>query len=69
MGSFCHRKPLIAIDSTHTAQRFINEVLRLAVVPFSAAHRDVTQFQRDNVRPHFARLTTAPLSSNTFING
>ncbi|KAK3104731.1 hypothetical protein FSP39_008898 [Pinctada imbricata] len=57
--SFRHRTSLIVIDGTLTAQRYINEVLRPAVVPFFAAHRDVTQFQQDNARPHSARLTAA----------
>ena len=58
-NSFCHRTHLIPIDGTLTAQRYINEVLWSAVFPFSAVHRDVTQFLKDNARPHTARLTTA----------
>ena len=57
--SFRHRTPLIVIDGTLTAQCYINEVLRPAVVPFFAAHCDVTQFQQDNMLPHSACLTTA----------
>jgi hypothetical protein len=53
--SFRHCTPLI-IDCTLTAQRDIDDVLRPAVAPFFAAHRDVIQFQQDN-----ARLTTALL--------
>lgn len=58
-NSFCHRTHLIPTDGTLTAQRYINEVLWSAVFPFSAVHRDVTQFLKDNARPHTARLTTA----------
>ena len=55
--SFRHRTPLIIIDGTLTSQRYINEVLRPTVVPFLAAHHDVTLFQQDNARPHSARAT------------
>jgi hypothetical protein len=44
--SFCHHTPLIIIDSTPFAQRYIDEVLRPAVAPFFAVDRDVTQFQQ-----------------------
>ena len=44
--SFPHRTPFIVIDGTLTSQRYINEVLRLAVVSFFTAYRNVTQFQQ-----------------------
>lgn len=57
--SFRHRTYLIIIDCALTAQRYINEVLRPAVAPFFAIHREITQCLQDNVRPHSARLRTA----------
>ena len=57
--SFRHRTPLIIIDGTLTSHRYINEVLRLTVVPLLAAHRDVTLFQQVNARPHSTRATMA----------
>ena len=42
--SFRHRTPLIIIDGTLIYQRYISEVLRPTVVPFLAAHRDITLF-------------------------
>ncbi|KAK7106419.1 hypothetical protein V1264_017679 [Littorina saxatilis] len=39
-----------------TAERYIDQVLRPAVVPFFNQHRNFT-LQQDNARPHTARLT------------
>ena len=56
--SFAYRTPLVIIDGNLTAQRYINEVLTPAVVPFFAGHPNVALLQQDNARPHTARITT-----------
>ena len=63
--SFRHRIPLIVFDATLTAQHYINEVLRSAVVLFFSAHCDVTEYQQDDARIYSARLMTACLLTST----
>ena len=53
--SFQHRTPVIIVDGTLTSKWYIDVVLRPTVVYFLAAHRDITQFHQDNVRPFSAR--------------
>ncbi len=53
-----YRTPLVVIDGTLTARRYIDEVLQPQVLPFLQQHQDLALFQQDNARPHSARLTT-----------
>lgn len=59
-----HRTPLVIIERTLTAQRYIDHILRPVLMPFLAAHNDVTTFQQDNARPHAAHVTQDFLHDN-----
>ena len=59
-----HRTPLVVVNETLTAQRYIDQILRPYLLPFLQDHPDVTIFQQDNARPHAARLTTAFLQTH-----
>ena len=60
--SYGHRTPLVFIDGSLTAQRYVDVVLRPVVVPYVRQH-NVT-FQRNNARAHVARLSMAFLQQN-----
>ena len=60
--SYGHRTPLVFIDGSLTAQRYVDVVLRPVVVPYVRQH-NVT-FQQDNARSHVARLSMAFLQQN-----
>ena len=55
--SWRHKTQLIVVDGNLTARRYIDEILEPEVVPFLRNNGDVTLFQQDNARAHFARLT------------
>ncbi|UYV62778.1 hypothetical protein LAZ67_2001908 [Cordylochernes scorpioides] len=54
--SFDSRTPLVVIPGTLTAQRYVDDILRPALLPFLSHHPGLT-FQQDNARPHTARVT------------
>lgn len=58
------KTPLVVIDGSLTARRYIDEVLEPHVLPFLRQHPNVTLFQQDNARPHSARLTADYLHQN-----
>ncbi|KFM60306.1 Transposable element Tc1 transposase, partial [Stegodyphus mimosarum] len=60
--SFHSRTHLVVIRCNLTAQRYVDDVLRPAVLPFMSRYHGLT-FQRDNVRPHTAHVSTACLSA------
>lgn len=59
-----HRTPLVVLDGTLTAQRYVDNILRPVVLPFLEQHADVTTLQQDNARPHSARVTRDFLNEN-----
>jgi hypothetical protein len=56
--SFRHHTPLIIIDDTLTAQRYIGEVLRSSPASFVAAYRDATHFQHSLSSSNNSLLTS-----------
>ncbi len=62
--STLHRTPLVAVEGNLNAVRYVDEILRPVLLPFLAAHADVTTFQQDNARPHAARVTRQFLQDN-----
>ena len=55
--SLRHRTPLVVVDNTLTARRYIDQILEPHVVPFVREHNLL--FQHDNARPHTANVTRA----------
>lgn len=55
--SLHHKTPLVVVEGTLTAQRYIRDILEPHVVPFLQQHQDVGIFQQDNARPHAAGVT------------
>ena len=62
--SWRHKTPLVVLDGTLTAQRYVDNVLRPFVLPFVRNHDDVNVVQQDNARPHSARVTQEFLREN-----
>ena len=62
--SWRHRTPLVVLEGTLTAQRYVDNVLRPVVVPFLRNYADVNVLQQDNARPHSARITQHFLQQN-----
>ena len=64
-GGICgqHRTDLIVFDGTLTAHRYINQVLRPFLLPF-LHHQPRLLFQKDNVRPHTARVVQQFFAAN-----
>ena len=60
--AYGHRTPMVFIDGSLTAQRYVDLILQPVVVPFIRQH-NVT-FQQDNDRAHVARLSIAFLQQN-----
>ncbi|KFM59787.1 Transposable element Tcb1 transposase, partial [Stegodyphus mimosarum] len=60
--SFHSRTPLFVIRRNLIAQRYVDEVLTPVVLPFRSCHPGLT-FQKNNVRPHTAHVSTACLST------
>lgn len=62
-----HKTQLVFLDYGRgrglTAQRYVNQVLQPIVLPFIAAHPG-TVLQKDNARPHTARVTQNFLVTN-----
>ncbi|GFV93125.1 transposable element Tc1 transposase [Trichonephila clavipes] len=52
---FDSRCPLDVIKGTLTAQRYVNEILRTALLPFLLQYPGLI-FQRDNASPHAVRV-------------
>ena len=46
-----YRTPLVVLNETLTAQRYIDQILRPYLLPFLQDHPDVTIFQQDNACP------------------
>ena len=57
--SWFHKTPLLVMERTLTARRYIDEILEPTVIPFLHNNADVTHYQQDNARSHSARITTA----------
>jgi len=55
--SYHSKTPLIIIDGTLNAQRYIEEILEPTVLPFLQQHPQIRYFQQDNARPHSDRVT------------
>ncbi|GFS76512.1 transposable element Tc1 transposase [Trichonephila clavipes] len=53
--SFDSRKPLVGIRGTLTAQRYVNDILGIVLLPFLLQYPDFI-FQQDNAKPHTARV-------------
>ena len=60
--SYGHRTPLVFIDGSLTAHRYVDVVLRPVVDPYVRQH-NVT-FQQNNARAHVARLSMAFFQQN-----
>ena len=52
-----HKIPLVCINGTLTAQRYIDNILQAVVLPFLQHHDDVTTFQQDNAPHRSARIS------------
>lgn len=50
------RSPLVMIQGSMTAQRYVDEILEPVVIPFVQTIEDAL-FQQDNARPHIARVS------------
>jgi hypothetical protein len=60
---FGSRSPLVFIQGSRNAARYINEVLEPVLLPYLQRHRN-SVFQQDNARPHFARVTQRVFNDN-----
>ena len=61
-----HRTPLVIIDGTLMARRYIDEVLEPTYLLFRNDHLEIRILQQDNAHPHTAWVTTAFLEENNF---
>ena len=52
-----HKTPLVCIDDSLTAQRYIDNILQPVVLPFLHQYDDVITFLQDNTRPHSAGIS------------
>ena len=68
-GGICgqQRADLIVIDGKFTAHRYINQVLRPVLLPFSQ-HQPRLLVHQDNARPHTARVVQQFFAANN-VNG
>ncbi|UYV79773.1 K02A2.6-like [Cordylochernes scorpioides] len=57
-----NRTPLVVIPGTLTAQQYVDDILRPALLPFHSHHPRLT-FQQDNAQAHTARVTMDCLQS------
>ncbi|GFV30013.1 transposable element Tcb1 transposase [Trichonephila clavipes] len=53
--SFDNRIPLVVIRGTLTAQRYVEDIVRIVLLPFFLQCPGLI-FQQDNVRPYTARV-------------
>ena len=58
--SYNSRSPLVFVEGTLTSARYVQDVVRPALLPF-LQQEGVVLFQQDNARPHAARATQRAL--------
>ena len=62
--SWRHRTPLVVVDGNLTARHYVDEILEPVVIAFMRNHGDITHYQQDNARAHYARLSPDYLTQN-----
>ncbi|KAK7441397.1 hypothetical protein BaRGS_00040579 [Batillaria attramentaria] len=65
-GEICggDRTPLVIVDGHLTAQRYIDQIIRPAVLPYLQQQPHGDLYQQDNARPHTAHVVQQVFAAN-----